>query len=135
MDEHILNAKQAHSEAMSLPISAVVQSLVDLLGATMVATAGGVKETRAVQQWIDGSREPQRPHVLRFALQIALMISTSATTDRARAWFNGANPHLEDRVPLFVLRDGTLEEIQGPLMFAARAFAARDGQKGGEVQP
>jgi hypothetical protein len=133
--ELILDAKQAHSEAMSLPISAVAQSLVELLGASTVATVGGVKETRAVQQWIERSREPQRPHVLRFALQIALMISTSASADLARAWFSGANPYLDDRVPLFVLRDGTLEEVQGLLMVAARAFAARDGEKPEAFQP
>ncbi|HEX3670626.1 MAG TPA: hypothetical protein VHT92_02855 [Candidatus Cybelea sp.] len=110
---------------MSLPMGEVVQQLTDLLGATTVAEIGGVKETRAVQQWLAGAREPQRPHVLRFALQLALMISTFRSRDLARAWFHGANPGLGDRVPIVLLRDQPLEDFQVPLMAAARSFAGR----------
>ena len=130
-DPHVadpaLTAAEAHNEAMSLPIREVVEQLVGLLGATATANAGGVKETRAVQQWLTGEREPQRAHVLRFALQLALMISNLGTRELARAWFYGANPALADRVPLSLLRDEPLETIQLSLMTAARAFAARRG--------
>ena len=105
----------------------VVQQLVDLLGATTVAAIGNVKETRAVNQWLSGEREPQRPHALRFGLQLALMISNHATRERARAWFYGSNPQLEDRSPLVVLRDDPLEEVQGPLVRAVRTFSDRNG--------
>lgn len=117
----------AHNEAMSLAIDEVVQQLADLLGATTVAEIGGVKETRAVQQWLTGAREPQRPHVLRFALQLALMISTLRNRELARAWFHGANPGLGDRVPIVLLRDEPLEDFQVALMSAARSFAGREG--------
>ncbi|MBV8531845.1 MAG: DUF2384 domain-containing protein [Candidatus Eremiobacteraeota bacterium] len=110
---------------MGLATSEVVIQLVDLLGATAVAAIGGVRETRAVQQWATGLREPQRPHVLRFALQIALMICTMRSRELARAWFHGANPALGDRVPLGLLRDQPLESVQVPIMAAARTFAAR----------
>jgi hypothetical protein len=122
-----LSAGDAHNEAMALPLAAVVQQLVDLLGATTVATIGGVRETRAVQQWIASEREPQRPHVLRFALQLALMIASLASREMARAWFHGSNPHLDDQVPVALLRDQPLESIQVPLMAAVRSFAARNG--------
>lgn len=122
----VREAPQAHNEAMALPINRVVATLSDLLGATTVAAIGGVKETRAVAQWGDGEREPQRTHVLRFALQLALMICDHATRDLARAWFHGSNPHLDDRVPIVMLRDGDLENVQAPLMLAARSFAARE---------
>jgi hypothetical protein len=105
----------------------VIRHLVDLLGATTVAAIGNVKETRAVTQWLSGEREPQRPHALRFALQLALMISNHTTRDVARAWFYGSNPHLEDRSPLAVLRDDTLEEAQAPLIRALRTFSGRTG--------
>ena len=62
----------AHQHAMSIPVGEVVKELVGILGATTVAVIGGVKETRAVQQWCEG-REPQRAHVLRFALQLACL--------------------------------------------------------------
>jgi hypothetical protein len=109
---------------MSIGIGSVVEQLVDLLGLTMVAAIGGVGETRAVQQWIAG-REPQRPNVLRFALQLALMIATEEDNTVARAWFQGSNPQLGDRMPLMMLRNEPLEDIQAPLMAAARSFAAR----------
>jgi len=109
---------------MELPIAEVVRELVDLLGATTVAVIGGVKETRAVAQW-RGEREPQRPHVLRFALQLATMIAGSEDAEIARAWFHGSNPHLADEVPMLLLRRASLSEVQGPLLGAARAFAQR----------
>jgi hypothetical protein len=123
--ERVLTASEAHNEVMSMSMTEVIHQLGDLLGATTVAVIGGVKETRAVQQWLSGERDPQRPHVLRFALQIALMISSLSSRDHARAWFQGANPLLGDRVPLVLLRDEPLESIQVPVMAAARAFAAR----------
>lgn len=120
-----LTAGDAHNRAMGLPLTEVISHLVELLGATTVASLGGVKETRAVQQWASGDREPQRPHVLRFALQLALMISTLSNRDMARAWFHGSNPHLNDQAPMFLLRDEPLDVVQVPIMAAVRAFAAR----------
>lgn len=121
-----LSAEGSHNLAMSMDLSDVVSGLVELLGATDVAALGGVQETRAVQQWINGAREPQRAHTLRFALQLSLMISTLATRDLVRAWFHGSNPALDDATPLALLRDRPLEVVQAPLMIAARSFAARE---------
>lgn len=118
------SAPEAHERAMSLPIETVVSELVALLGATTVATIGGVGETRAVTQWKTG-RAPQRPNVLRFALQVASMIASKKDSDVVRAWFHGSNPHLADRVPALMLRDEPLHEIQAEIMAAARRFAAR----------
>jgi hypothetical protein len=109
---------------MELPIRDVVVELVDLLGATTVAVIGGVSETRAVAQWM-ASREPQRPHVLRFALQLALMISSRADRRIAQAWFHGTNPRLGDRSPMMLLRSDRLDESQAELLVAARSFAGR----------
>jgi hypothetical protein len=115
---------EAHALAMSLPIGRVVRSLVDVLGATTVSVIGGVSETRAVSQWTDG-RIPQRSHVLRFAFQVLSMVSIDGNDDVARAWFYGSNPHLNDQVPVLLLRDRPLGEIAAAMMSAARAFAAR----------
>jgi len=123
-DDDILTDMDSHANAMSLPINAVVSRLVVLLGATTVAAIGGVTETRAVAQWTDG-RIPQRPHVLRFALQLASMIGGEADVEIVRAWFLGSNPHLNDAVPMALLRDHPLGDVAGPMMSAARAFAGR----------
>lgn len=119
-----MSAAQAHEQAMSLPIEAVVRQLVELLGATTVAVIGGVSETRAVTQWTMG-RAPQRPDVLRFTLQVATMILSAHDPAISRAWFHGSNPHLQDRSPAFMLRDEPLHEVQGEIMAAARTFASR----------
>jgi hypothetical protein len=112
---------RAHEYAMSSPIRVVVRELDEALGSTMVAAIGGVSETRAVKRWMT-DREPQRPHVLRFALQLSWIICGKSDRHTARAWFQGVNPHLNDGVPLLLLRQRELAEIQGPLMAAARAF-------------
>jgi hypothetical protein len=120
-----LSPSDAHNEAMGLPVATVVGQLVDLLGLSNVAAIGGVQETRAVQQWISGERQPQRPHSLRFALQLGLMMCSVASREYAVAWLHGSNPLLEDLSPLALLRDRPLEAVQVPLMVAARAFIAR----------
>jgi hypothetical protein len=123
-NDELISDGDAHAAAMSLPINAVVSRLIVLLGATTVATIGGVTETRAVAQWTDG-RVPQRPNVLRFSLQLAWMIGGERSIDTVRAWFAGSNPHLNDQVPALMLRDQALHEIAGKMMAAARAFASR----------
>lgn len=122
-----LSDLDAHDHAMAVPIAQVVEELVDLLGATTVAVIGGVTETRAVQQWMV-DREPQRPHVLRFALQVASMIATVGDREVARAWFHGSNPRLNDEMPMLLLRDRPLAEIQGSFLAAARSFTKRAQQ-------
>jgi hypothetical protein len=114
---------ESHESAMSLDMPEVVRKLADVLGPTTVALVGGVSETRAVQQWMEG-RQPQRAHVLRFALQLAQMISFPGDGKLARSWFFGSNPHLGDAAPAYLLRDKPLAEIQAPLVAAARSFAA-----------
>jgi len=124
LHQDVLSDHLAHVQAMSLPIDEVVKQLVDLLGATNVAVIGGVSETRAVEQWMSG-RKPQRSHVLRCALQIGRMIAAAAEGELARAWIHGSNTSLDDAIPLLLLRDLPLPEIQGKLMAAARAFASQ----------
>lgn len=115
----------AHDWVLGLTIHQVVRELVKMLDATTVAVIGGVKESRAVQQWMV-DREPQRPHVLRFALQLAAMLSDAADREFIKAWFHSPNPRLGDRIPMFMLRDMPLEESQSSMLQAARAFAARN---------
>jgi hypothetical protein len=123
-DSPFLSAGDAHSQAMSLPIAEIVRHLLVLLDATTVAVIGGVAETRAVHSWL-GEREPQRPQVLRFALQLATMIANEADAEFCKAWFHGSNPNLDDRAPMIMLRDQPLADIQRDLLAAARIFASR----------
>ena len=83
-----------------------------------------MRETRAVNQWADGSREPsaEAQQRLRVALQIALTISASESAQIAQAWFQGLNPQLDDRSPARLLREGDLDEVGPVVITAARAF-------------
>ncbi|HUZ49635.1 MAG TPA: hypothetical protein VMW12_07860 [Candidatus Dormibacteraeota bacterium] len=112
---------QAHSHAIGLPIGRAVRELVGLLGLSMVAEIAGVTETRAVQQWMI-DRRPQRPHVLRFALQLASTIAQSHDAEVIRAWFHSSNPRLGDSSPATLLRNHPLGDVQGPLVAAMRSF-------------
>jgi hypothetical protein len=108
---------RAHERAMRVPFDAAVKELRDLLTPRLIAYIGGVRETRAVHQWADGTREAKSSEVedqLRFALQIALLLSEHDAPRVIQAWFQGLNPHLEDRSPARLLRDGDLNEV-GPL--------------------
>jgi len=120
----VLSDVEAFNRAMSLDVHAAIRELVDILGLTAVAVLGDVGETRSVQRWTE-DREPRRLTELRFALQLAYMLASRADFEIARSWFYGTNPALGDRAPIFLLRDGSLAEIQGPLLSAARSFAAR----------
>jgi hypothetical protein len=128
-EQHFLSAADAHTQAMSLPISDIVRLLLEFLDATTVAVIAGVQETRAVNSWLTG-REPQRPQTLRFALQLAAMIAGAKDREFCKAWFHGSNPHLDDQVPMIMLRDKPLAEIQRELLGAARIFATRSGSGG-----
>ena len=116
---------RAHDHAMRASFDVAVKELRDILTARLVAYIAGVRETRAVHQWVDGTRDVKSGAVedrLRFALQVALLLSEHDDPRVVQAWFQGLNPHLDDRAPARLLREGDLDEV-GPLVLgAARAF-------------
>lgn len=110
---------------MRVPFETAVKELRDLITPRLVAYIGGVRATRAVNQWAQGKRDVKSAEIedrLRFALQVALLLSEHCAPRVVQAWFQGLNPHLDDRSPARLLRDGDLDEA-GPLVLAAaRAF-------------
>lgn len=118
---------QAHHSAVRLDPPVLVKELRDVLGAKLVAYLGGVKETRAVRQWVEGTRaisggeDLQR---LRVAYQAARLLSERDSNEVVQAWFQGLNPALGDRSPARVLREGAVDEVGPQVLAAARQFAA-----------
>lgn len=105
----------------------VVKELRELLGARLVAFIAGVKETRAVHEWVDGERQIRSDEVvrrLRLTYQVAKLVTSRDRPEVAQAWFQGLNPKLGDRSPARILRDGDLDEVGPEVLAAARAFAA-----------
>ena len=120
---------EAHSRATRASFPEIIRELRRLLGAKLCAYIGSVKETRAVNQWADGSREPSADvqRRLRIALQAATSIVTAESTAVAHAWFQGSNPQLDDRSPARLLRESDVDEVGPEIMTAARAFLSSEG--------
>jgi hypothetical protein len=114
----------AHTLAVRATFPQVVQTLRDLLGPQLAAYLGSVRETRAVHQWADGTREPSAAvqQRLRVALQVAAMLAEAESPRIAQAWLQGLNPQLDDRSPARLLREGDLDEVGPAVIGAARAF-------------
>jgi hypothetical protein len=114
----------AHRGAIQASFPDATTQLRELLGARLVAYLGGVRETRAVHQWAEGTREPSEAvqQRLRLALQVAIPIAEADSPQVAQTWFQGLNPQLDDRSPARLLRDGDLDEIGPAVIAAARAF-------------
>ena len=114
----------AHTLAVRATFPEVVQALRDRLGPRLVAYLGSVRETRAVHQWADGTRQPSDAvqQRLRVALQVAAMLDEQESPRIAQAWMQGLNPQLDDRSPAQLLREGDLQEVGPAVIGAARAF-------------
>jgi len=117
----------AYVNAMRLSSADLAGELRALLGAKLVAYLGGVKETRAVRQWVEGSRQiagADNQRRLRLAYQAAKLIAERDDPGVVQAWFRGLNPALADRSPARLLRDGDLDDVGPQVLAAARQFAA-----------
>jgi hypothetical protein len=114
----------AHIRAVRSSFPEVVSALREILGAKLCAYLGSVKETRAVNEWAEGVREPSDAvqRRLRLALQVAGAIAEVDGAEVTRAWFQGLNPQLGDRSPGRLLREGDLDEVGPEVIGAERAF-------------
>jgi hypothetical protein len=114
----------AHVRAVRSTFPEVVAALREILGLKLCAYLGSVKETRAVNEWAEGVREPSDAvqRRLRLALQVAGAIAEVDGPEVARAWFQGLNPQLDDRSPARLLREGDIDEVGPEVIAAERAF-------------
>jgi hypothetical protein len=114
----------AHIRAVRCSFPEVVAALREILGLKLCAYLGSVKETRAVNEWADGVREPSEAvqRRLRLAFQVAEAIAEVDGAEVARAWFQGLNPQLDDRSPARLLREGDIDEVGPEVIGAERAF-------------
>jgi hypothetical protein len=115
----------AYHDALRYSTPQVVVELVETLGRKLTAYLGGVKDTRAVDRWMDGGQiygevEPR----LRLAFQLVRMLSHYEPNSVVQAWFMGMNPELGDRSPIRLLREERLEKCGPEVLAAARAFVA-----------
>jgi hypothetical protein len=117
---------RAYRESVALDTAEIVTRLRNMLGATLVAYLGEVKETRAVAQWAAGIRAPSNAIVtrLRTAYHAAAMLREKDSDGVVQAWFQGLNPQLDDIAPARALREQDHATVGPAVIAAARAFAA-----------
>lgn len=111
---------QAHNESVRLDTAAVAKFLAEVLGTRLVAILAASKDPKAVQSWIDGTRNP-RPKVeqrMRTALQAVRLLQAAESEHVIRAWFIGHNPQLGDDTPAEALAADRLKDV----LTSARAF-------------
>jgi hypothetical protein len=112
-------------EALSLAWPEIVKRLTEIVGRKLTAYIAGMKDGRALDQWINGT-EPYAyvEERLRFTYQLVRTLSEHNSPRTVQAWLTGVNPELGDRVPIRVLRDGDLRIIAPEILGAAKAFIA-----------
>ena len=117
----------AYNESVGMSTAELVAALRSLLGAKLVAYIGGVKETRAVRQWAEGSRKIANPtdvERLRVAYRAARMINLKDNIQIVQTRFQGLNPVLDDVSPARLLRDGDVDTDGPRVIAAARQYVA-----------
>jgi hypothetical protein len=124
-----VGAEQILSASVERPLRLapreVVRELVDILGASLVAAIGHVKNTRTVRHWMQGEKQPEQIDRLRLALQVALFMQAAGESkDVVNAWMRGMNLRLHDEAPAIVIADEPLVVARRDVMAAARAFLA-----------
>lgn len=102
----------------------VVSTVYDLLGRKLTAYLAGMRDTKAVTRWIDGTSAQPRSVEVEQRVREAHVISellrqAGEAPETIRAWFIGMNPYLDDEAPVNAIREGRLREVHA----AALAFA------------
>lgn len=116
----LTRARTAHRQTVSADWRTVTKTLVDNLGAGLVALIAGVA-VETVKRWTDGSSSNPRDaneRRLREAFRIYLELVSVDAPHTVRAWFMGSNPELGDESPAEALREERFKET----LAAARSF-------------
>jgi hypothetical protein len=113
-----------YQASLRTPVPEIARSLQDLLSRRLTAYAVGVQDAKTITRWINGDvdtvRNGEVERRLRTTYQVALMLLTVDAPPTVKAWFLGANPDLDDRSPIEMIREGADREVLG----AARSFVA-----------
>lgn len=116
----------AYRRAIQAPFSEIVAEVAEILGKKLTAYIGGVKDTRVIDRWIQGGVDPYKDadQRIRLAFQIAKTLDEHDSSRVVQAWFTGLNPELQDRTPIRLLREESVDKVGPELLNAMRAFLA-----------
>ncbi len=116
---------EAHRNSLMLTMPELLLTLMANIGKKLTAYVAGVNHHEIIESWVAGEPSPSDAEKrLRFTYQIVMTLMTKDSPAVAQAWLLGVNPELGDRVPIRLLRESNLDQAAGPVVGAARAFAA-----------
>ena len=110
-------------DSLTLPLPELVQKLSSFIGKKLTAYLVGAKDTRTVDRLIEGellSNDSEQR--VRFAYQVAAILSTYDSPAIVQAWLMGLNPELGDRVPIRLIREDNLEQLAPLILKAAGQY-------------
>ena len=115
----------AHRDSLMLPLSELVRVLASIIGKKLTAFVAGVKDTRAIDRWMEGKQSyNEAEQRLRFTYHVVMTLSAHDSPAVVQAWLMGVNPELGDHVPIRLLRENNLDQVASLVLGAARAFSA-----------
>jgi hypothetical protein len=121
----IIHSLQEPLHREALPASDTVEELVSIIGKKFVAYIASENDGRIIDRWISAELSPL-PKVnsrLELALKACRIILERFDETTVQAWIQGANPELDDKVVLVMLRLETdLDKLDHELTAAAKYF-------------
>lgn len=116
---------RAHQDSVRLPFPELVARLREVLGVRLVAYIGGVKSTRSVSSWAEGTSTPGETDQdrLRHAFHAAALLRDRYDATTVQSWFKGMNPTLHDDAPARVLREADPMDGAREVIAVAKSFA------------
>lgn len=108
-------------DAIRMNIHALVHELNENLGPTVVQTIAGVTDRTSPYTWAKPDGPEPLPEIearLRLGYRVWRTISLTEGPNVALAWLMGANPQLEDELPVLYIQRNLAREVLG----AAEAF-------------
>lgn len=108
-----------HREAICMEYPDLVQTLIDSLGASVVAAMTGAGSRSLPKAWTQGTRPgPEKLDRLVTGYRVWKLIYDAEGKHIALSWMVGSNPRLGENTPVTAIREGRKVEVLG----AAEAF-------------
>lgn len=122
--------QEAYFISVSYDLKAIIPRLEQYVSSGAIAMFTGVSETRAVREWGEGTRQPNRTAEmrLRFLARIAFLLHTPSQPRLPEVWLSSPNPMLEDKLPGILISQSpfdtsSAEDQLGTIVIAAKDFA------------
>jgi len=99
----------------------LVRELNENVGAVVVQSMAGVKDRTSPYKWAKPDGPDPRPEIeprLRLGYRVWKTLETAEGRNVALAWLMGANPRLDENLPVLYIQQGRTRDVIG----AAEAF-------------